>query len=358
MKLPHRAGALPAHCRGFSLLEMSVVIAIVSIIAVMGLEATSIYLGRTAYTSTRDKIAAIDQALRNYYRITGRLPCPANRTQAESYSAGTTYGFEDCAPTSSIFTGGVVAVGVKAGGTGYSGSGVTFNNTGTGGSGASATYTQSGGIITAGTVTVAGSGYYREPTLTANTGGSGAQLVAGTNALYFGSIPTAELGLPVSAGLDAYGVRINYVVTQGLTNAYSFNGTNGNIEVRSGLLKQPCSGTCDVLADPTASPSNGAAYFVFSSGANQRGGVNRNGTGVVSSSNPVLNCLSTPTTTSFDLAIDSQNCAAISGSGLDTASIGGTIPFNVFYDSRFNTGSGVEANIFDDIVVWRTKGQL
>lgn len=329
---------------------MSVVIAIVSIVAVMGLEATSLYLGRTAYTSTRDKLAVIDQALRNYYRVTGRLPCPANRTLAESYSASSTYGFEDCAPTSSIFTGGVVTVGIKAGGTGYSGTTTTFNNTSTGGSGAVASYTQSGGIVNTVTVTTAGSGYYRQPTITANSGGSGAALVAGTNAIYFGSVPTVELGLPVSAGLDGYGNRISYVVTQGLTNAYSFNGTNANIEVRSGLLQQPCSGSCNILGSPAT--NNGAAFFLFSSGADKRGATTRAGAVGIS-------CL-TSATTSYDQAIDSQNCAGIEGvgatiqAGIGAASI---IPYNVFYDSRFNTGN-VETNKFDDIVLWRTKGQL
>lgn len=337
---------------GFSLLEMSVVVAIVSIVAVMGLEATSVYLGRTAYTSTRDKLVVLDAALRDYYRVTGRLPCPANRTDGESYSGGSTYGFENCTTPTSILAGVVQTIGVKTGGSGYSGP-FSPSFSGGGGAGAAATNgaTVSAGAVTGVTLSAAGSGYTTAPTVNlAPGGGAGAVAFAGTNSVYFGWVPVAELGLPVSAGIDAYGDRINYVVTQGLTNAYTFKGTTANVEVRSGRLKQPCAGTCSVLADPAATPPSGAAYVIFSNGADQRGGNTRAGA-------TSMACLPAPTT-SFDLAIDSQNCAAINGATLDTGSIGGTIPSNVFYDSRFNSGNAVEANKYDDIMLWRTKGQL
>lgn len=322
---------------------MSVVIVIVSVVAVMGLEATSIYVGRTAYSSTRDKLAAIDQALSQYYRVTGRLPCPADRTLAESYSGSSSFGFENCGSLV-LITGSVVTVGIKAGGSGYSAGNLIFSTAGPAG-----TYTVNGGAIATTTVTTSTSNFSALTNVTA-PGGSGAQLVAGHTFVYYGTVPTAELGLPVSAGIDAYGSRINYIVTQGLTNAYTFADTPANIEVRSGLLREPCSGTCSIIANPAASPPSGAAYFLFSHGADKRGAITRAG-------NATFTCLPSPTT-SFDQAIDSQNCAAIHGTTLDTASIGGTIPRNVFYDSRYNTGNGVEANKFDDIVLWRTKGQL
>lgn len=68
---PHPAGA------GFSLIELSVVLVIVSIVAVMGLELTANYMNRTAYKVTAERLDTIDRALVAYRRVNNKLPCPA-----------------------------------------------------------------------------------------------------------------------------------------------------------------------------------------------------------------------------------------------------------------------------------------
>ena len=63
---------------GFSLVEMSIVIAILSVVAVMGLEMTAGFMNRTAYKTTQERLAVIKNALYQYRQTYGYLPCPAN----------------------------------------------------------------------------------------------------------------------------------------------------------------------------------------------------------------------------------------------------------------------------------------
>lgn len=77
---PDRGTRQPADrraCAGFSLVELSVVMAIISAVAVMGLELTAKYMSRTAYKVTEQRLIAIDQAMARYARTYRRLPCPA-----------------------------------------------------------------------------------------------------------------------------------------------------------------------------------------------------------------------------------------------------------------------------------------
>ncbi|MEJ0010878.1 MAG: type II secretion system protein [Alphaproteobacteria bacterium] len=93
---------------GFSLVELSVVMVILAILATSGLEAAAIYLNHTAVQTTTERLAVIDNALRSYVRIYGRLPCPADRTVA--ITDGTTnggYGKEYCNGALAIGSTGV-----------------------------------------------------------------------------------------------------------------------------------------------------------------------------------------------------------------------------------------------------------
>jgi prepilin-type N-terminal cleavage/methylation domain-containing protein len=62
---------------GFSLLELSVVLAIISIVAVMGLEGVGSFMSHTAYEVTQDKLAVVKTALAKHRQVYGYLPCPA-----------------------------------------------------------------------------------------------------------------------------------------------------------------------------------------------------------------------------------------------------------------------------------------
>lgn len=68
----------PRLTTGFSLLELSVVLVIVSIVVVMGLEGIGILMSRTAYQTTQERMQVIKKALADYRRVYGYLPCPGS----------------------------------------------------------------------------------------------------------------------------------------------------------------------------------------------------------------------------------------------------------------------------------------
>lgn len=265
-------------------MELSVVIAILSVVATLGLELAANFANRTATSLSRSRLKAVDDALDAYFQITGRLPCPAPLSYPLShFGASRDYGLENCA----------------------------------------------------GSILINGGGY--------------------GNGVYAGGVPFRTLNLPISYSIDGFMDKLNYVVTVNLTNAgtgagqfagsggtAAQNGTAG-IEVRTGVLEQPCdSSRCDVVADPSV--NSGAAYFLFSNGADQRGAYTMNGVG------PIVACLQY----SPETRPDSANCLlGASHAGLDVP----TVPINVFYDNRYNPGLNLYS-YFDDVAVWRTKAQL
>ena len=282
--IPTPRSARPRTSRGFSLVELSVVVAIISVVAALGLEVAASFVNRSATTLSRDRLKVVDEAIDGFFKVYGRLPCPAPRGYAQS---NTNYGIENCAASAHF---------------------------------------------------VAGSNY--------------------GNGVYEGGVPYRTLNLPLSYAIDGFNSKMNYAVTANLTNAggaaggpygtfgasggtASQNGTAG-IEVRTGVLEQPCNTTrCNVVADPNG--NSGAAYFLYSNGADQRGAVNMNG--VVVKACVVNSPESRP---------DTQNCLyGAGGGGMSVAGIGA----NVFYDNRYNPGLNL-VSYFDDVDVWRTKAQL
>jgi len=268
---------------GFSLVELSVVVVIISIVATAGLEGMAAYLGRTAYTTTADKLAVIDQALADYRRVHRALPCP-------SYWANSN--------TS-------ICYGKQANATG--GNTTCANTTGT---------------------------------CNADTLNSGN--------LYIGDVPVRDLNLPISYMTDSYGSRIRYVVTKNMVATSSYDTASDGIVVRSGKLDTVCTGSTNRCQNRGT-----AAYFVYSVGKDRRGGVAPTGGYHVACFSGVTN----------DGMVDTVNCrdnyttALKIGSTSSAAGTTVTIPSNVFYDSRFNSGT-IEDNRFDDIVRWRSKSNL
>ena len=275
--------------RGFSLIELSVVVAIISVVAVLGLEVAANFVVRSATETSRERLKVVDDAVANFFRVYGRLPCPALKTTPPETP---TYGTEDCATPLPNTTPGFPGDGLLA-----------------------------------------------------------------------GAVPFRALNLPMSFSLDGFNSKLNYVVTKNLTLAggsATINGrlgstggtpaTNGTagIEVRTGVLNNTCATSCQKLADPASVPApSGAAYLIFSSGADKRGAVSGRGT--------TLNACTT-TVNNSDARVDSQNCVFGSDTirGYMTQS---TIPYNVFYDNRYNAGFN-RSSYFDDVVVWRSKAQL
>lgn len=278
---------------GFSLVELSVVLVIVSIIAVMGLELTANYMNRTAYKVTAERLDMIDKALVAYRRVNNKLPCPG--------STGLT-------PTSACY-------------------GKEFN-----GSGGAGTCNDTAGAC------------------------NGNVFAAGV--LVSGDVPVRDLGLPLSAMVDGYGNRIYYVVAREQT--YNTSYTAGNpldefnrvpdaIAVRSGKLDTNCTAGGALCQDRGM-----ASYFLFSVGVDKRGGRTPSG----GMGRVCQNTGDAADVASTDGMIDTANCRL--GGALFLAKNGSTsitIPDNVFYDSRFNSGT-VDTSHFDDLVKWRSKGSL
>ena len=64
--------------RGFSLVELAVVLVLVGIVMTMGLKAVTSTLENAAYAETRAKLERLKTALIVFLRTNGRLPCPDN----------------------------------------------------------------------------------------------------------------------------------------------------------------------------------------------------------------------------------------------------------------------------------------
>lgn len=268
-----------ASTQGFSLVELSIVVAIISVVATLGLEAAANFVNRSANSASRERLKVVDEATAAFFKIYGRLPCPANKTLPPENA---NYGIEDC--TIAVISGTSVGGGVMA-----------------------------------------------------------------------GAVPFRTINLPVIYSLDGFSSKFNYAVTRNQTSAglgatqFGNSANVAGIEVRTGVLEQPCATSkCQVLANPAS--NSGAAYFIFSSGADQRGAVSARGVALKECANPAANS---------DPRVDSQNCTY--GNATIKAYLlvagGGSIPNNVFYDNRVNAGLN-RASYYDDVAIWRPRVQL
>jgi prepilin-type N-terminal cleavage/methylation domain-containing protein len=222
---------------GFTLVELSIVIIIVSLLMASGLAVGTSMVQQANYIDTQKKLEQIRQSLHDYYIVNGRLPCAARL---------------DLLPSNASFA------------------------------------TEVPDCTTAGI-----SGTRRH----------------GSPMVRIGMVPARTLGLTDRAASDAYGNRIYYAVTEGLTDAANFGGNVGGITIRDGS-----SMTGNTI-------TSNAAYMLISPGADRKGAFAFANAGEA-----------------FCTAgnLDTQNC--------DLADA-------IFRDTAYNSGS-VAAKFFDDIVDW------
>lgn len=341
--------AREAHrCSGFSLLEMSIVVAILSIMAVAGLEMSAAFLSSTAYQNTQSTENTIDTALVKYRFVYGRLPCPARLDLAISDS---NYGKEDCSSNVASLPGGIAYVDITNGGINYndggSGAGiftVTFNDASTGSAtGATGTaHIDASGVIEYVTIDDPGYGYKVGDSITLDTSasstGSGVAASITVSPIRVGGVPVRDLNLPLNTVLDGFSGKLLYYVSGDLTDTTKFATSEAVIQARSGPLAEPCTGSCSVSA-------LGVAYAIISTGSDQRGAYSKRGT---LKNDCVLDA-------SYKIAIDAQNCF-FEGSSV-VANLTPAQPSGVIYNSIFNNGI-IYKNYTDDIVVTRMKSEL
>ncbi len=177
-----------ADCRhqGFSLVELSVVCAIMAVVIVMGLDGIAMFVNRTAYQTTQDKLVVIKKALAKHRYVYGYLPCPAN--MGVNYT-NSTYGKE------------------------------TRDGTGACNSSNALTNTLVGGAVT-------------------------------KDSILFGDVPVRDLELPLSYMKDGYNDKLRYVVVSGFTSsdASTYTSTSNGIIIRTGQLESTCSTVCQDIA--------------------------------------------------------------------------------------------------------------
>lgn len=170
-KIPKNEIFSPFRCvSGFTLVELSVVLVVISLLTAGGLAASVSMINRAAYIDTRTQLQQIEQSLQDYYTVYGRLPCVASLTEATSSSS----------------------FGVELGATG---------------------------------TTCAGGAAESPPGHRRVNAGGGVMVRVGM-------LPVRTLGLPDSAAADKFGNRIVYAVTERLTDAGQFGSAPGAITVR------------------------------------------------------------------------------------------------------------------------------
>ena len=75
--------------RGFSLVEIAMVLAILGFVLTIGLKSTGAYLSAERRQTTVARLAGVDAALVNFVAVQRRLPCPADGTLATGLEART-----------------------------------------------------------------------------------------------------------------------------------------------------------------------------------------------------------------------------------------------------------------------------
>lgn len=155
---------------GFTLVELSVVLVVISLLVAGGLAASVSMVNRSAYIDTRTQLQQIEESLQDYYTVNGRLPCVASLNEAIS---------------SATF-------GIEVGATGTTCAGGAAQST---------------------------PGHYRVD-------------IGGGVMVRVGMLPVRTLGLSDSAAADKFGSRIVYAVTEKLTDAGQFGTAPGAITVK------------------------------------------------------------------------------------------------------------------------------
>jgi prepilin-type N-terminal cleavage/methylation domain-containing protein len=246
----YRMATISNKFKGFSLVELSVVLAIIALILGSVITLVNRQFDTDKYQQTADTLKIIEEAIQRHVTLSGFLPCPAARDAAQS----------------------------------------------------SATY----GIAT-------------DCTAVAPSGTTDISTIAGTaDDIRIGVVPTRTLNLPDRYMMDAWNMRITYVVLKDLsTNPASFKAyikpTSG------GLVVNDAAGNAMIDASLSASL---VSYVAVSHGYDRKGATIASGT---------------TTTTCSTTGLDMENC------DVD----------RIFIDSPIKDENVAENAFYDDLILWK-----
>jgi len=216
--------------RGFTLLELAIVLIIISVVIGMSVSMSISVIATARLTATQQKMDAIGQALMQYRTANDRLPCPGDLTLAPGSAD---YGLEAGADASStIGTGTGVCTGA--------------------------------GMLPAANSTAIG---------TTNTLATAAE----------GSLPALTLGLPANSMVDAWGNKFRYAVDITMTANAAFS-----------YMPLSCVVGAITVSDGNGNArSSGSIYALVSHGPNGHGAYSKNGVTVSagdSTADELTNC--------------------------------------------------------------------
>lgn len=207
--------------RGFTLLEMALVMAIIGIIMIAMIPLLDHYNKRKAANETTEKVAEITAAIGNFRTLHGRYPAPASSNLTR---ASKDYGRELRTDYSAILPGNCV-------------NGICIQES-------TRSFT------------------YEDPFTKAP--------VTGKPRVRIGSVPFRSLNLEEDQVYDGYHHRIMYAVTEHLAFSDSFAADQGGIEI---LGDEDAGGTSYSVIEPPGS----AHFIIYSFGENEFGAYNRAG---------------------------------------------------------------------------------
>lgn len=210
---------------GYTLIEMSVVVAVVGLLLASFISAYSIYIKTKSQQTTENNASLLKASLSNFLIQYGRYPCPA---RLDLPRTDPLYGMEtECDPL--VTTGPLTYPAVVTAGT--CANGLCFEN----------------GLSTV------------------DVDPSPVTFSMVTPKIRRGAVPFRALGIPEDQSEDGYGNRFQYAVTENLAVTTSYVRMSGGVVVRNG------SGAELTRAD------NRAHYIVFSSGPDRAGAYSRYG---------------------------------------------------------------------------------
>jgi len=238
--------------RGFTLIEIAVVIAISSIMLVSAINLLNMWMRQSALTTSQQRLSTIQEALANYETQYHRLPCPSSFIAKTSDAA---FGRE---------------VSVSCVGPNNPNGGDTYSATG-------------------------------------RTGTNGPNDPLGINkvtapAVIIGALPVRDLGLPDSYRTNPSGYMYSYAITESEATA-PMNGFAGAIDVVDSL-----GNTVLPLASDTSSGT--ATYVVVDHGKDGKGAFVANSTTTAVGTPPAIACGTDAG------GLDALNCSYVAGAAV------------------------------------------